>query len=83
MVGEASSYPGGRLLDFCYRDANVFILGGRQNYLGSEISMSRMCYLWSEIWGRRGLMFLVCHYPNHFLGINFPFETGQLIIWGF
>ena len=24
----------------------------RRNYLGSEISRSQMCYLWSEIWGR-------------------------------
>ena len=29
-----------------------------------------------------GLIFLVCHCPSHFLSIKFPFETGQLIIWG-
>ena len=30
------------------------------------------------IWG---LIFLVCHYPSHFLGIKLFLETGQLIIW--
>ena len=25
----------------------------RQNYLGSEVSRSQMCYLWSETWGRQ------------------------------
>ena len=29
---------------------------GRRNYLGSEISMSQMCYLRSEILERRGYL---------------------------
>ena len=29
------------------------LICGRRNYLGSEISRSQMCYLWSEIWGRQ------------------------------
>ena len=34
------------LLGFCN-------LGETRNYLASEILRSQMCYLWSEMWGRR------------------------------
>ena len=30
-----------------------------------------------------GLIFLLCHYPGHFLSIKLLLETGQLIIWLF
>ena len=29
-----------------------------------------------------GLIFLVCHCPNHFLSMKVYFGTGQLIVWG-
>ena len=31
-------------------------LGEALNYFASEILRSQMCYLWSEIWGRRGYL---------------------------
>ena len=44
-----------------------------------------MCYLWSEIWGRKiiwGLIFLVCHSSNHFLCTKF-FSNWTADYFGF
>ena len=56
--------------------------------MGSEILRSHgpICYLWSEIWGRRdylGSDICSMSLSKPFLGVKLFFETGQLIIWDF
>ena len=48
-------FPGkGGLFDFWNRSYLGSEIWGGQNYLGSEISRSQMCYLWYEFWDKRG-----------------------------
>ena len=78
-----------KLLDFWNEGPNVLI-GGLQLRAGEIIWGLKFrgpkCAICGLKFGVediiRGMIFLVCHCPNHFLGINSLFETGQLIIWG-